>query len=361
MSRQQPSTSRSAVRRAAGGVCFIVPPILLEQVIREGSADARASALETLAIDSSLRAQRIQTSLLGLAGPPVHHALGGTPQRTIFDAKSQQDENAATVLRREGQASVADQAANAAYDGLGDTYKFYWDVFQRDSIDGAGLPLDGEVHFGLQYNNALWNGARMLFGDGDGHIFTGFTKAIDVIGHELTHGVTESTLGLRYLGQAGALNESISDVFGSLVKQYTLGQTAAAADWLIGAGILGPALHGTALRSMKAPGTAFQGDDQPATMSGYVVTTKDHGGVHTNSGIPNHAFYLLATALGGHAWEKAGAIWYHTLGDSRVKPTATFRTFAQATVRAAGALYGPHSAEQQATTHAWQQVGVLKG
>ena len=205
----------------------------------------------------------------------------------------------------------------------------------------------------------------MVFGDGDNVIFTGFTGSTDVIGHELTHGVTGSEANLTYQGQSGALNESISDVFGSLVKQFKLGQTADKADWLIGAGILAKGIQGVALRSMKAPGTAYDDpglgkDPQPATMSGYVQTGEDNGGVHTNSGIPNHAFFLVAAAIGGNAWEKAGKIWYDTLVDHSLKANASFATFANLTLAKAGSLYGVNSVEQKAVRDAWAKVGVLK-
>src|SRR5258705_701935 len=155
----------------------------------------------------------------------------------------------------------------------------------------------------------------MLYGDGDGRIFNRFTKVLDVIGHELTHGVTQYTAALDYHDQSGALNEHFSDVFGILVKQYSLKQTAKKADWLIGAGIFTQRVHGAAIRSMKAPGTAYDDptlgrDPQPAHMKNYVKSHDDSGGVHVNSGIPNHVFYLVATALGGNAWEVAGKIWY---------------------------------------------------
>jgi Zn-dependent metalloprotease len=334
------------------------------QVARRGSDRERSLALDTLAIDHSIRLARVQRSVLSQAVPPrLVVALGGQghPNRTIFDAQHLQDTHATTVMRTEGQAQVQDAGANQAYDGLGDTYNFYWQVLARNSIDDAGLPLLGEVHFGSNYDNAFWDGERMMFGDGDGQLFVsgGFTSALEVIGHELTHGVTQNTLNLSYVGQSGALNESVSDVFGSLIKQYKLGQSAEQADWLIGAGILGPSLHGVALRSMKAPGTAFDGDNQPAKMSGYVTSSDDNGGVHTNSGIPNHAFYLAATAIGGNAWERAGRIWYRVMTTRAVQPTAQFATFAQATISAASALYGAGSPEAQAVASAWTEVEVL--
>ena len=125
--------------------------------------------------------------------------------------------------------------------------------------------------------------------------------------------MTEHTAGLLYRGQPGALNESISDVFGVLVKQFALGQTAAEADWLVGAELLLPGVQGRALRDMQHPGTAFDDpnlgtDPQPAHMDDYVVTDSDFGGVHINSGIPNRAFVIAALTIGGPAWEDAGRI-----------------------------------------------------
>jgi Zn-dependent metalloprotease len=227
------------------------------------------------------------------------------------------------------------------------------------------MPLIASVHYGKNYDNAFWNGQQMVFGDGDNVIFSGFTRSTDVIGHELTHGVTGSEANLTYQGQPGALNESISDVFGSMVKQYKLKQTADKADWLIGAGILAKGIQGVALRSMKAPGTAYDDpklgkDPQPAEMAHYVRTGEDNGGVHINSGIPNRAFYLVASALGGHSWEKAGQIWYDTLVDHNLKPNASFATFANLTIHNAGSRYGAGGTEQKAVADAWAKVGVHK-
>jgi Zn-dependent metalloprotease len=286
----------------------------------------------------------------------------GEAQRTIFDARHTQT-LPGRLVRSEDTPATEDVAVNEAYDGLGATYDFYWDVFSRNSIDDDGLPLNATVHFGQKYDNAFWDGQRMVFGDGDGEIFNRFTVSVDVIGHELTHGVTEDEAGLIYFYQAGALNESLSDVFGSLVKQRRLNQTADQADWLIGQGLLTSKIHGVALRSMKAPGTAFDDpvlgkDPQPAHMRNYVRTFDDNGGVHTNSGIPNHAFYLIATQLGGHAWEKAGRIWYETLRDGRLRRNTGFLRFARLTYANAGRIFGSASPEQRAVHDGWQQVGL---
>jgi len=274
-------------------------------------------------------------------------------------------------VRAEGAPPSGDAAVDEAYDGSGATYDLYWDVYQRNSIDGSGMRLDSTVHYQQGYDNAFWNGQQMVYGDGDEdlppaqRLFNRFTISIDVIGHELTHGVTQHTGNLVYSNQPGALNESFSDVFGTLVKQRTLGQTVDQADWLIGAGLFTANVQGVALRSMKEPGTAYNDpvlgkDPQPGHMSGYVNTTSDNGGVHINSGIPNRAFYLTATEIGGFAWEKAGRIWYVTLRD-RIRSTTNFQQAADLTYAVAGELFGVNSLEQMAVKNGWAGVGITVG
>jgi Zn-dependent metalloprotease len=242
------------------------------------------------------------------------------------------------------------------------TYNFFKEIFKRNSIDTRGMKLDSTVHYGEEYNNAFWNGTQMVYGDGDGEIFQRFTKSIDVIGHELAHGVTQYEAALEYEGQAGALNESFSDVFGSLVKQYSLKQKADEADWLIGNGLLGSKVKGIALRSLKEPGSGYDDptigkDPQPGHMKDYVETTSDNGGVHINSGIPNRAFYLTAIALGGYAWEKAGRIWYITLTE-KLRERSNFHQAASMSSDVAASLYGNESSEQKAVNKAWKLVGI---
>ncbi|MFF0224517.1 M4 family metallopeptidase [Streptomyces sp. NPDC004629] len=342
--------------------CTIVPPHVLDRLAQHEDSTLSGPARRTLERDAYERTHRRLTTVIGApAVAPPAGAAADRPQRTVYDAEHRQD-LPGTKVREEGSEPGADATVNRAYAGLGATFELYLKAYGRDSIDGSGLPLDATVHFDEGYDNAFWNGEQMVFGDGDGEVFLDFTIPVDVIGHELTHGVTQHTANLTYFGQPGALNESLSDVFGSLIKQYTLGQTAAEADWLIGAGLLAPRVTGTALRSMKAPGTAYDDDvlgkdPQPATMAGYVKTGRDNGGVHINSGIPNHAFYLLATALGGPAWERAGQIWYDVLTGGELPSQAGFEDFAKLTVAAARARYR-EGEEHQAVTKAWQQVGV---
>jgi Zn-dependent metalloprotease len=317
--------------------------------------------------DESLRTtrQQLRVQRLQAIQAQFQSATAGSPQRTIFSAGNSQTIPGTQVLT-EGGTPPSDPAVNEAYTYFGDTYNFYWQVFDRDSIDDQGEPLIGVVHYGQSYDNAYWDGKEMIFGDGDNQEFNRFTIPLDVIGHELTHGVTANEAGLIYWGESGALNESMSDVMGSLVKQYTNNQTVDQADWLIGEGLFTPQVLGVAIRSLKAPGTAYGypvpdpvlgTDPQPSNVSAYVVTAQDNGGVHTNSGIPNHAFYLAAMALGGNAWDTMGIVWYQTLKSPALSKTATFQEFANLTVQTATALF-PTGPAAQAIANGWAQVGV---
>jgi Zn-dependent metalloprotease len=335
---------------------------MLNEIIRNGTDEQRDRAIKANEIANSGRTTRAILSAL----PTVSEALVGiTPQirRFIYDLEGQTQPLPGKLVREEGQREVKDPAVNEAYDGLGKTFQFYYEVYQRNSLDNRGLPLIAIVHSGQKYDNAFWDGQQMVFGDGDGEFFERFTIALDVIAHELTHGVVQTSANLIYWGQSGALNESIADVFGSLVKQFVDKVTAEQATWLIGEGLFTKQVQGKALRSMAEPGTAYDDpklgkDPQPSHMNNYNYTLADSGGVHINSGIPNRAFYLVATKLGGNAWEKAGRIWYHTLRDRALRPDANFQSFAYLTGIKADQLYGRDSAESQAVRGAWDEVGV---
>jgi Thermolysin metallopeptidase, alpha-helical domain/Thermolysin metallopeptidase, catalytic domain/TIR domain len=268
------------------------------------------------------------------------------------------------LVREEGSAPLGDPAVDEVYDALGVTYEFFRTQFRRDSIDDKGIPLKASVHYGVGYNNAFWNGRQMIFGDGDGKKFNRFT-GLDVLAKEFSKGVLQYSAELSYYGQAGALTESISTVFATLVKQYALHQTVSQADWLVGEGLLGPGVKGKALLSLAFPGTAYNDraldgkDRQPADMRHYVKTQSDNGGVHLNQGIPNRAFYLAATTIGGFAWEKAGRIWYEAVRDEPLRAEKTeFVDFARITHTVAGRLYGEGGDEAAAVRTAWETVGV---
>jgi Zn-dependent metalloprotease len=355
------------------GLCFVVPPQIFDYMAKNAELqEDRDLAQRALAQRAILHAEREVNSLrtramtdagaFALAPPSVAvvHRKVYTAHKTVSVP--------GTLVRNEGQPPAADVAVNEAYDGSGTTWQFYETVLGRNSVDGHGLPLVSTVHYDQKYDNAFWNGNQMIYGDGDGTLFDRFTKCLDVIGHELTHGVTQYTAHLAYHNQSGALNESLSDVFGSMIKQKAHNQTAAAADWLIGAGLFIPkaGVNRTALRSMKAPGTAYNDpatighDPQPANMSHYVTLPDtpqgDFGGVHINSGIPNNAFYQAATGFGGNSWDKAGKVWYNVLTGGALSSTADFAAFRNATVAAANTLFGASGA--QIVTQAWHTVGL---
>jgi len=339
--------------------CTFVPPYLLQRVARRaGTRHACASGRETLQVDDRLRARRE-------ARPPEMAAptLPAASSRVVHSANNTET-LPGEVVRSDGDPAVGDLAVDEAFDSSGQVLDLFQTQFGRRSIDGRGGTVSITVHYGRDYDNAFWDGSQLVFGDGDGQIFERFTKPMDVMAHEFTHGVTQFTIGLAYQDQPGALNESISDAFASMAKQRVLGQSAAEADWLIAEGLFKPGINAKALRSMKEPGTAYDDpqigrDLQVGSMADYVHTYDDSGGVHINSGIPNRAFALAALAIGGASWEKAGQVWYDTLVNGQLSSQAGFESFAQATVSSAGRLFTNEASIAEKIRGAWVGVGVL--
>lgn len=279
-------------------------------------------------------------------------------QRLVYDCGGE-TRLPGIARRRERQPPANDGDVDRAYDATGKAYEFFRDAYGRESIDGHGSHIITSVHYGRRFDNAIWNGAELVCGDGDGIVFRSFTSCLDIVAHELVHGLIQAEGGLDYVGESGALNESIADVFGLLVKQWSLGTAVGAADWTVGAGQFTPAVSGRGLRSLSEPGSAYDDpilgkDPQPSHMRDYVEPMKQNADVHINSGIPNHAFYVLATSLGGRAWDKAGHIWYDALC-SGLSRRSTFATFAKATLHAARS-YGRTAVAE--TERAWRSVGI---
>ncbi|MEX2289080.1 MAG: protealysin inhibitor emfourin [Mycobacteriales bacterium] len=337
--------------------CQFIPPYLLERVaFAHVDDDVARCGQATLAVDNALRARRSVTA----AATGTVHAPAPPNSWVIFSA-----DNTATLpgraLRSAGDPRTGDLAVDEAYAGVEASLELFDEALGRSSFDGRGATVLATVHYERNYDNAFWDGRQLVFGDGDGRVFDRFTKPMDVLAHEFTHAVTQHTAGLVYQGQSGALNEHISDAFASCVKQRVLGQRdPAEADWLIGEGIFLPSVNGRALRSMAAPGTAYDDpvvgrDPQVAHMSDYVHTRDDNGGVHLNSGIPNHAFHLTATRLGRPVWEQAAQVWYAAL-TSGIGPDADFARFATATAAAARRL---SPGVEEAVADAWAEVGVV--
>lgn len=275
----------------------------------------------------------------------------------IYDAKNK--ERLPGTMALEFGKLTDDQTVNEAYTNSKATFVFYNVILGRNSIKNMGEEIVATVHYGKRYMNAFWDGEQMVFGDGGGP-FLPLTRDLDVTAHEQTHGRIGTLL--EYQDQAGALNESLADVYASVVEQYDEKQTVNEALWLIGDKIM--VRKGQALRSLKAPGTAYDDpylgkDDQPYRMGDYVVTKSDNGGVHTNSGIPNHAFYLFATKIGGNSWEQAIQVWERALEDRALKPNSTFKQFAKITIRVCGELYGKEKFEQRMLREAWAETEVI--
>jgi len=343
----------------------IVPSFMLQELAQQGSPIQQERARNALSISDEIRGERQQ--IAEFIPRRALRLTGAVKQRTIYDAEYQ-TQLPGRPVRREGDGPTGDPAVDEAYDGSEQTFALYHEVYGRNSIDDQGLPLNSTVHYGQGYDNAFWNGKQMSYGDGDEdlpeeeRIFNRFTIALDIIGHELTHGVVQYEAGLIYKDQSGALNESFSDVFGVLVKQRKLNQAVDEADWIIGAGLFTANVNAQGIRSMKAPGTAYNDprlgkDRQPGHMRDLYKGSDDKGGVHINSGIPNRAFYIAAMEIGGYAWEKTGRIWYITLRD-KLNPTSDFQEAAQQTLQVAAELFGVGSLEQQAVSKGWAEVGI---
>jgi Zn-dependent metalloprotease len=357
------STRATHTGKKAFAPCCIVPPHILKQAAESGDPDLRKRALRALELSAAVRGHRLgRGRLLG-------DVRAAEPRRSVYDGRHGTRLPGVFVRDERGPASD-DTSVEQAFDGADRTWRFYRTLFGRNSIDGRGAEIESTVHYATRFDNAFWNGRQMVYGDGDGVLFNDFTACLDVIGHELTHGVTSNEADLEYRGQPGALNESMSDVFGILVKQWALSDAeprqaeARTASWIIGEGLLGRDIKGRGLRSLAAPGTAYDDprlgkDPQPAHMDDYqdLPPDEDNGGVHINSGIPNHAFYLAAVDIGGPAWERAGAIWYEAL-TKYLRHDGDFQAAADATSTAAMVRYGPGSAERRAVEKAWAAVGV---
>lgn len=337
-------------------ICFFIPSHIFHEIAKNENEEHKRIAVNSLTASSRLRGKREGIlSVLPFVKPPINQ-----DHRVVYSANNTQLLPGRQVFK-DGQSPSTDPEVSEAYNSAGITFDFYSQVFGRNSIDNKGMTLVSTVHYDQQYDNAFWDGQQMVYGDGDGQFFLRFTKCLDVIAHELTHGVTQYEAGLTYQGESGALNEHFSDAFASMIKQWYLKQSVDKADWLIGQGLLAPGINGVAIRSMKAPGTAYNDpslgkDPQPAHMRDYYHGDDDDGGVHINSGIPNHAFYLASVAIGGNSWEKLGKVWYTTL--QQLHFDATFSSAANTTISVAKQLFGDGK-ESAAIANAWKQVGVI--
>jgi Zn-dependent metalloprotease len=335
-----------------------LPPYLLSRLIESEDTQLRRIAYATGRADASAHTRRLERPVV-LEGHAAFMVRG--KGRSIYDMQGAEHPKPGRAMRGEGDAASGDSAVDAVYDHVGSTFDFYKKVFGRRSLDNQGYPLTASVHYGYMVGNAFWDGSQIVLGDGDGDYILSLAHSLTIVAHELTHGLINFTSNLAYQSQSGALNESFCDIMAALVVQWTAGQTVDQANWVIGGEVVGPKLKVAGFRTFTAE-PAFRDhpelgtDPQPKHMDGFIHTTEDYGGVHLNAGIPSHAFYLAAKALGGRAWERAGLIWYDAL--LKLGPQAQFPDAAQATILSARRLFGADGTEARAVADAWRAVGV---
>ena len=344
-----------------GGGCFIIPTKVLKKFAKDKklSAKARKEFADAVKFEAQWRKARdvrndvtqASQKLLLNAAPA---AIPSPPHVSVYNC-SHRTSLPGTLMTNPG--SSADATCKRAFKETTGVAKFYKTVFGRNSINNAGMSLISSIHYGVRYNNAFWNGVQMTYGDGDGNIFVDFTKGNDVIAHELTHGVTQYTLGLAYSNQPGGLNESLSDVFGSMFRQWEAKQDVNHADWLIGKNIMGPgaiARGYTCLRDLANPAAAHCLAPQITRFSQY------HDGMdpHYSSGVPNFAFYKAAKAIGGYSWKTVGQVWYRVMITSGHLPNMTMKQFANKTRIMASTLFPLKPAIRAAINNAWIAVGL---
>ncbi|MDB5872475.1 MAG: hypothetical protein JWQ07_1917 [Ramlibacter sp.] len=345
-----------------GCACFAVPKRLLKQLADDSHGEHRALLQAQIEHSSKLRGQRAMQS----RDRPEPRLGRQLLHRQVFDAQGQTF-LPGQLLRDEDDPPTSDKQADEAYENVGIALQFYKSVLGRDSVDGRGARVDASVHYGFRFANAMWTGRQMIVGDGDGRDFKGFSHSLGIIAHEFSHGICQHIVpgGLGAVtvpnqppalkGEAGALNESFSDVFASMIKQWHAGHDVKRADWLLGEDVLAPHA-GKALRSLEDPGNGkltWRKDDQIKDYRRYKPTDD----VHRAAGIPNHAFYLAAMAIGGKSWETLGAVWLK--GFDRLRARATFLDAAHATVDVAATLHGKGSRPHEAVKSGWKTVNVL--
>ncbi len=339
--------------------CSIIPNDILERLAKDKTlsvADRKGFA-DTARVDKEIRKLRTQAGKLVSAQSIVGMSavtLSAAPKITVFNCNQGSSLPGAPVPN---PGASPDASAKRCFTQTTAVAMFFQKVFKRNSIDNAGMTLQSSIHYGAKYNNAAWNGSQMIYGDGDGNIFVDFTKGNDVIGHELTHGVTQHTLQLVYANESGGLNESMSDVFGSMFRQWSAKQTVNSADWLIGKDIMGPGATAkgyTCLRDMANPKAKH-------CLGAQVMHYKDYTpgmDPHYSSGIPNYAFYKAAKAIGGKSWEKTGQVWYSAMTAFGPNPNMKMKVFADRTRKLATQMYPAIPKIRTEIDKAWKQVGL---
>jgi Zn-dependent metalloprotease len=339
--------------------CQIIPKDVIERFAGDKrlSAELRKALSDTALLSDAFRnlrnTARLLTATVKVTGAHLDE-LAASPHVTVYDCNHTSHLPGVPVPAPENS---TDPTAQRAFNEATRVAEFYKSIFDRNSIDNAGMTILSSIHYTTKFNNAFWNGGQMVYGDGDGELFIDFTNGNDVIGHELTHGVTQHTLDLGYKNDAGGLNESISDCFGSMFRQWEANQDVNSADWLIGKDILGPTAKArgfTCLRNMANPADTSCIAPQPTSYS------QLHPGMdpHYTSGPPNLAFCVACKAAGGKSWEKVGQVWYTVLTGSGRRPNMRMTIFANQTRQVAKQKYPGDPSVAAAVDKGWKQVGL---
>ena len=340
------------------------------RVASRGTDRQRDWALRTLNADATIRhARSVNAKARGRKGTREGHdalaaAAAPRPQPDHLGRREHVGGHRLKRVRDEDDGPTGDPAVDEAFDGFGATWDFWQQVFSRDSIDDENMPLRGVVHFGEEYPNAFWDGRRMAFGDGDGELFLRFTKSLDVIAHELGHGVIEDEAALEYHGQSGALNEHFADVAGTWSSSASSARRPTQADWLIGAELRGDEFDGDALRSMKAPGTAYDDavlgkDPQPAHWRRLRAHVRGQRRRAHQLGDPEQGVLPARHEPRRQLLARARAASGTTPCAARCSPPPRPSASSPASPTAPRAQrFGPGSDEMKAVREAWAEVGV---
>jgi Zn-dependent metalloprotease len=294
----------------------------------EGTGAGSKGAMRTFAISQDATGYTMSDTTRG-KGILTYSANGGYSRGQLVRSNS-------TVFDRPLHPAAVDGHFFAAY-----VYDFY-KALGRDSIDDQGMKIISTVHYGNAWANAAWDGTQMVYGDGDPATSYPYSAGLDVVAHELTHGVDEYTINLEYRGQSGALNEAWSDIMGFFADPD---------DWLMGEDLF---KDGSAIRSFENP--ALYG--QPAHIDDYIYTRSDNLGVHYNSSIFNHALYHQVQTLGTSRLGDLARIYYRVMEARYMTPTATFWDAREAVEQAARDLFGEGSDILPAISASYDAVGV---
>jgi Zn-dependent metalloprotease len=322
---------------------------VLHETNATGTAQTGYSGTQTITTDFTGTAYRLRETGRG-NGINTYNMQTGTNYASAVDF-TDADNNWNNVN------TAKDEYATDAHWGTEKTYDYFFQTYGRNSIDNLGMTLNSYVHYSTNFFNAYWDGDRMTYGDGDAAHGNKPLTTLDICGHEITHGITEFTSALVYSYESGAMNEGFSDIFGTAIEAFA---RPANNDWLIGGDFF-------PIRSMSNP-NAY---NDPDTYQGNFWSSdgSDNGGVHTNSGVLNHWFYLLTVGgsgvndhnvsfnVTGIGMTKAAAIAYR-LNTVYLVPTSDYYAARILGIQAAEDLYGVGSPEAIQTANAWTAVGL---